>query len=324
MNDEPLPRNPPRLTGDGGEAGRLLRSVEDEFREKLDESGAFRSIERLRRRRAALSWGALGASVVVGILALTQGFGSLGPAPAEITLTAEPLPAPFSPETPPLAPVEEQRPAARVAPPPRMLIGPARPLETEHRDEQSCRKLAAEGEAEHAVDCFRSLARGQGIGAEVASYEAARISAEALRDPPRTLRLLDEHAARFPSGAMRGEVRWLRVQSLERAGRFDEALSESETLLAAPEGRALSSELHWLRARIYESSKNDCQLAASELVALVGEPGARGDEAEMRRAACFERMGRTNEALSAYEKYLQRAEPRRAVEARAKVEALRP
>ena len=62
----------------------------------------------------------------------------------------------------------------------------------------------------------------------------------------------------------------------------------------------------------------------SELVSLVGEQGARGDEAEMRRAACFERLGRTNEALQAYEKYLERAEPRRAAEARAKIEALRP
>ncbi|HEX6275044.1 MAG TPA: hypothetical protein VFZ53_18505, partial [Polyangiaceae bacterium] len=122
----------------------------------------------------------------------------------------------------------------------------------------------------------------------------------------------------------RGEVRWLRVQSLERAGRLDEALSESEAMLAAPEGRALSSEIHWLRARIYANVRNDCQRATSELVALVGEPGPRGDEAEMLRAACLERLGRTSDALAAYRKYLERAEPRRLNEARAKVEALGP
>jgi hypothetical protein len=44
----------------------------------------------------------------------------------------------------------------------------------------------------------------------------------------------------------------------------------------------------------------------------------------MRRAACLERLGRTSAALVAYQHYLERAEPRRAEEARAKVEALRP
>jgi hypothetical protein len=62
----------------------------------------------------------------------------------------------------------------------------------------------------------------------------------------------------------------------------------------------------------------------SALVALVGEAGERGDDAEMRRAACFERLGRTSEARAAYEKYLERSAPRRAAEARARVEALRP
>jgi hypothetical protein len=308
MSNELLPPNPPRLAREGGHAGELLRSADTEFREKLDESGAFKSIERLRRRRVAISWAVFGASGIVAALALTQGVNDFGRSPVDITATAEPLPAPPSPDIPQSVPAEEEKPAARVVSPPRAFA--ARPIEVEHRDEKSCQTLAAEGEAERAVDCFRTLARGQSIGAEVASYEAARITAETLRDAPRTLRLLDEHAARFPAGAMRGEVRWLRVQSLERASRFDEALSESEAMLGSPEGRALASEVHWLRARIYADVRNDCQRALSELVSLVGEPGARGDEAEMRRAACFERLGRTNEARLAYEKYLERAEPR--------------
>jgi hypothetical protein len=191
-------------------------------------------------------------------------------------------------------------------------------------DESRCRRLAASGDGERAFDCFQTLARGSGIGAEVSSYEAARVSAELLRDAPRALRLLDEHATRFPDGAMRGEVRWLRVRSLERAGRLDEALSESEALLAAPEGRALASDLHWLRARIYGDTRHDCARAVTELVSLVGEPGARGDEAEMKRAACFEELGRTGEALAAYQHYLERQGPARAEQAKARMEALRP
>jgi hypothetical protein len=324
MSEDSTPPEPPRLFSDGGEAGRLLRSADTKFRERLDESGAFRSVERLRRRRVVLSWSVVGASGLMAAVALSRGLEPLPRAPAEAaSLTAEPLPS--SPALEVVAPPSppKELPAVRAVATPRPLAAPTRSPEG-HPDEASCKKLAASGEAERAIECFRTLARGHGIGAEVASYEAARISAAASADAGRTLRLLEEHTARFPSGALRGEVRWLRVQTLERAGRLDEALSESEAMLAAPEGRGLSSELHWLRARIYAEARNDCQRATTELVALVGEPGARGDEAEMRRAACLERLGRTSEALAAYEKYLERAEPRRANEARAKIGALRP
>jgi hypothetical protein len=320
MSDESTPPDPPRLSGEGDETGELMRSADAEFRKRIDESGAFRSIERTRRVRAVVSWGVAGIGAVAAVAILLQRPGQFGSTPIETTLTAERLP-PMVPAEPSVAkPTDE--PAARLEAP-RSSPPAARTAEAERVDEAGCEKLALGGETERALSCFRTLARGSGLGAEVASYKAARISAERLRDATRAIQLLDEHAARFPSGALRGEVRWLRVQSLEKAGRLDEALSESEALLAAPEGRALASDIHWLRARIYEG-RSDCQSAVSALVALVGEAGERGDEAEMRRAACLERLGRTSEARAAYEKYLERAAPRRADEARAKVEALRP
>jgi hypothetical protein len=319
MSDS-LPPEPPRLAGESDETGRLLRSADAEFREKLDESGAFRAVERTRRVRAAITWGLAGIGAALALGILTQSGRRFGAEPAEITLTAEPLP-PLVPAEPSVAKPSEA-PAARVETP-RSSPPALRTAEAESFDEASCEKLAAGGEAERAVSCFRGLARGNGLGAEVASYKAARISAERLRDATRALELLDEHTSRFPSGALRGEVRWLRVQSLERAGRFDEALGESEALLGAPEGRALSSDIHWLRARIYDA-RSDCGSAVSELVSLVGEAGERGDEAEMRRAVCLERLGRKSEARAAYEHYLERAEPRRVNEARQKVEELRP
>jgi len=269
-----------------------------------------------------LTWGVACAGAVAAVIGLARGALPLGPGPGEITLTAEPLPPPSALPIP-AEPVKEE-PAARLVEPPRPSPLAVRSTEAEPRDEAGCEKLARAGDSERALDCFRTLARGSGLGAEVASFKAARLSADVLHDAPRALRMLDEHTARFPAGAMRGEARWLRVQTLERAGRFDDALSESEALLAAPEGRALSSDLHWLRARIYDDVRHDCHRAASELVALVGEAGARGDEAEMRRASCLERLGRKSDALAAYEKYLERADARRAEEARAKVEALRP
>jgi tetratricopeptide (TPR) repeat protein len=321
MNDEAPPPEPPRLNGEDGETAELLRSADPEFREKLDESGAFRRIETTRRRRVALTWGLATAAAAAALVLLAQGE-RFGAETREITMTAEPLPPPALLEPVPVPPAQE-KPAARFDQVPVRSPLPVRAVDAVPADEAQCRKLHKAGDAERALDCYRTLARAGGIGAEVASYQAARISAESLRDATRALRMLDEHAQRFPEGHLRGEVRWLRIQSLERAGRLDEALSESEAMLAAPEGRTLASDLHWLRARIYDG-RSDCQRALSELVSLVGEPGARGDDAEMARASCFERLGRKDEARGAYERYLERAEPRRAEEAKSRIEALRP
>jgi tetratricopeptide (TPR) repeat protein len=115
---------------------------------------------------------------------------------------------------------------------------------------------------------------------------------------------------------MRGEVAWLRLQCLQAAGRLDEALTESEALLATPVGRTLASKLHFLRGRIYQDARHDCGRAVSEYVALVGELGRRGDEAELRRAECLEQLGRRDDAGTAYEQYLRRPDP--AAEAKAR------
>jgi hypothetical protein len=321
MSRDSAPPEPPRLTGQTGETSELLRSADAGFRDPLDESSAFRRVERGRKRRTAMNWGLACAGAGLAAFLVSQSAGRFGTTEHPISVTAEPLPAPAPRE--PVAPkVEEQKPARLAETPPPSPL-PGRMASAEPVDEARCRRLAAAGDGERAFECFQTLARGSGIGAEVASYEAARVSAELLRDAPRALRLLDEHRVRYPDGAMRGEVRWLRVRTLERAGKLDEALSESEALLAVPEGRALASDVHWLRARIYEV-RHDCAHAATELVSLVGEPGARGDEAEMKRAACLEELGRTSEALAAYQHYLERAGAARAEQARARVEALRP
>jgi hypothetical protein len=121
---------------------------------------------------------------------------------------------------------------------------------------------------------------------------------------------------------MRGEVEWLRVQSLAGAGQYAEALAASERLLGTPAGRTLARELHMLRGRIYQDQQGDCGRAASEFVALVGEPGALGDEAELRRAECLEKLGRLGDARAAYAQYLRRARTGNAPKAQERLRAL--
>jgi tetratricopeptide (TPR) repeat protein len=191
-------------------------------------------------------------------------------------------------------------------------------------NESKCREWSAAGRNDRAVECFRAVARGGGLESEIALYEAARLSADSLHDPARALVFLADYAKRFSNGAMRGEAAWLRVRALRDAGRLDDALTSSEALLASTEGRALASELHWLRGQIYQENRHDCAHALSEFVALVGEPGERGDAAEVRRGRCLEQLGRTEDAVQAYQRYLKRPDARRAAEARERLAALRP
>jgi hypothetical protein len=327
--------DPPRLEREVGPVANLIRRANTEFRSGLDEPRAFERLERVRRRRSLAGYvlpGALAAAAAFIVLGHRQDFGH---EPSKFELVAE-LPRKAHATTPVQdVDVVPDPSAAHVAPAPPAPVGRRVPAVRSSSSssyaapspltEADCRKRSQEGKIERAEDCFRALARASsGVGAEVALYEAARLSAEALHEPLRALTLLDEHAKRFPGSALRGEVAWLTIRSLAHVGHFDAALQESEKLLGSSEGRALAEELHLLRGRIYQNEKKDCVQAVSEFVALVGAPGARGDEAEFRRAGCLEALGRVEDAVSAYERYLERSDVKHAPEARDRIAALRP
>ncbi|HYQ04502.1 MAG TPA: tetratricopeptide repeat protein [Polyangiaceae bacterium] len=250
--------------------------------------------------------------------------------PATLVAEQVPVPQPSSVVSPRAAVLERQiSPPASATARPRSTLRSAfgssvtaSPARAEPVTDATCRGWASQGRAERAVDCYQTLARESGIGAEVALYEAARLSAEVLEDTPRALTLLEQHATRFPDSALRIEVQWLKIRSLERAARFDEALGASEALLDSAAGRALAPKLHLLRGRIHAVARHDCAQALPEYVALLGEPGLAGDEAELNRAQCLEQLQRFDEARVAYRRYLDRSAPRAADVARARLNAL--
>lgn len=328
MSDPPFPVEPPRLVGDSGEAGRVLAEAAQERRAGPDESAAFRRLERARRRRTVVAWVGTAAAAAAGLVLVSmRGLGGEPASPERVEVTAElPLLAPVAPPSalaPKGAPVEPPRPALAVTA--ARTVPPTLPhLPAESVSAAKCREWSVAGRHERAVECFRTVARGNGLEGEIALYEAARLSMDGLHDPARALGFLADYEKRFTGGAMRGEAAWLRVRALRDAGRLDDALATSEALLASAEGRALASELHWLRGQIYQDNRHDCAHAVSEFVALVGEAGERGDAAEVRRARCLEQLGRVDDAVQAYERYLSRPAPRREAEARERLAALRP
>jgi len=330
---------PPRLASRDDRAGRLLREAEQAFRAQLQPDRAWKRFQVRRQRRWFARFAVLAAAAAGAVVFARH---RLERAPIEPpTLVAERVPAtaPSSVLAPRTAPVDR-----RIPPPPSAVAltpsssrvpaalshssrGAVAPLPAEAPPaepltEATCRGWVSQTRTERAVDCYLAIARETGLGAEVALYEAARLSAEALGNAPRALTLLEQHRARFPNSVLRVEVEWLQIRSLERAGRPDEALSASEALLDSAVGRALAPKLHLLRGRIYAGVRHDCRLALPEYVALLGEPGPAGDEAEFNRAQCLEQLQRPAEARAAYRRYLDRPDPRSAAAARVRLNAI--
>jgi hypothetical protein len=329
---------PPRLASRDDRAGRLLREADQAFRSQFSPELAWKRFQ-VRRQRRWLARFAVAAAAMASLVVYARHRLAVHASVDPPTLVAEhvlpPLPgAVASSGAPPRTAVEERRisppasavaplrSASRVIPPPpvstaRSVAVPSVPL-----TDATCRAWASQGRPERAVDCYQAIAQGSGIGAEVALYEAARLSTEVLDDAPRALALLQQHSARFPNSVLRVEVQWLEIRSLERAGRLDEALRASEMLLDSAVGRTLAPKLHLLRGRIYAGARRECALALPEYVALLGEPGSAGDEAEFNRARCLEQLRRPEEARAAYERYLGRADARSAEAARARLSEL--
>jgi hypothetical protein len=301
----------------------LLSQADTEFRQGIQETAAFQRTERRRRRRSAVAWGS-GAAAVAAIGLLVAWIDGTEDAPDRYALAPEPPSAP-------VPRLESSEPLKRdpVPPAPAATVTVRRPESAAATPntpptEGDCQALSNSDKTERAVECYRVLGRAPGVSGDVALYHAARLSLEKLGDAARSLALVREHEQRFPGTALSAEIDWLKTRSLQRAGRSAEALAESEALLNGPAGRALSADLHWLRAKIFQDERGDCGSAVSELVALVGEPGARGDEAELRRARCLEKLGRSTDARAAYQHYLERPGARHSGEARERLSALPP
>lgn len=327
---EPAPPEPPRLVTNDDEVGRLLQNAEDSFRKGLLPNASWQRFQLQRQRRRRWLGLALvpAAALTLTVLAIgtRRAIRNVPPsATRAMTVTPERLTLP-PPRTPSSLPTPQ--PALldrRISPPLPLAMRPAKSSPIPAADapnDAHCRGLAKHGSTSQAVTCFETLSRQTGLGAEIALYEAARLAAEGLHDAPRALSLLDEHGARFPKSVLSVEVEWLRVRNLERAGRLAEALSESEALLDSPGGRPLAAKLHLLRGRIYSEGQGDCARAVREYVALLGEAGPAGDDAEFRRAQCLEQLGSASDARAAYERYLTRSDVQRAAQAKERLSAL--
>ena len=319
-------KEPRRLVEGESRAGRLLQQANAAFLADLSPNKAWNRFQSQRQKKALIRFSALAAALGLSVFfARHQWLGRTVESPA---LVAERMSAAL-PQHPPApgSSVLERRipPGSSMVPKARLpvrSVANVAPPRADPVTDSTCRSWASQGLAERAVECFQSIARESGVPAQVALYEAARLSADTLHDSLRALQLIDQHQARFPDSALRIEVEWLRIRCLEHTGQLDQALAASETLLDSAAGRPLAAKLHLLRGRIYGGARNDCGHALQEYVALLGEPGSAGADAELRRAECLEQLQRPDEARAAYQRYLERDDAREAERAGARLRAL--
>jgi hypothetical protein len=233
--------------------------------------------------------------------------------------TDERTETPEAPETPKAV----KRPRGAPLVPTQPVTAPSDTAQPSHTvtKPEDCLAFAREGQTERAQTCFVERARGNGLGAELALYELARLRRDVLGQAPAALAALAEYRERFPAGSLKSEVDVSRIELLVRLGRTGEALRESEALLASPAGAERSAELHLLRGGVLRQSG---ELRAAEREYALAERGSgnQAAEAAFGRAQCLEALGDRAGARAAYERAAQPSSAHRK-EAERRLRALR-
>jgi tetratricopeptide (TPR) repeat protein len=154
--------------------------------------------------------------------------------------------------------------------------------------------------------------------AQVLSEAYRRLRAE--DDPAGALGALDEHARRFPFGALQPEAALARAEALLRLGRRQEGLAAIEAL---PAERGRERERAVVRGELRAGLGRWPQALVDFDYVLAAAIADESDERALRgRAACRAHLGDTAGARADLQRYLQRhADAPRAGEVRRALEA---
>ena len=164
------------------------------------------------------------------------------------------------------APLIEGRPdPGRPDPGPASVASAAPPApasSTQENHPDPCIQEQRAGHYELALRCFQNVAAGNGVGAELALYEQARLESAVLGRPEAALKTLDDHLRRFPAGALSSEARLMKLGLLAQTGAA-RALPEVEAALAGPLGAERHGDLLFLRGNILKARGRCSEALAS-------------------------------------------------------------
>jgi hypothetical protein len=265
-------RPPPRLAETRGPAGDCLRRAlaEQELAQPLPRFVALRErkLQRSHRQRA-LTLIAVAGAMLIGarVLQKEEQLPSIHAEPVAAApdgLTAPAVvaaPERLSPtpqvslehrpaSDPPRVPKAKRATARALSEAPANVVSDSTTSAAKLGGATACAQLARDGAAQQALDCYDDLARGEGMSAELALFEQARLEGKVLRSPERALARLDHYRQRFPQGSLRAEVMLARIDWLLSAGDSPRALAAVEEALGSGLLRERATELERIRARL--------------------------------------------------------------------------
>ena len=174
---------PRRLANADDRAGRLLQQAEHAFGAQLSPELAWQRFQSRRQRRRLLGFAIVAAAM--GLLVAFTRHRLTVRAIETPTLVAERIPTPL---TSAIVPHQAAVLERRISPPPSALprsrslaTAPSTasssrralaPQASEPLTDATCRKWVSQARPELAVDCYQTIGRESGIGAEVALYES--------------------------------------------------------------------------------------------------------------------------------------------------------
>jgi TolA-binding protein len=186
-----------------------------------------------------------------------------------------------------------------------------------------CGELAAAGQPREAVACYLAQAEGDGVVAETALYETARLRRDALRDASGALDAFRAYRSRFPRGMLRAEADLSIVELLPKLNRHREALDEVGRLLAAGPGRERAAELRVLRGNIYREVLEDFSRAERDYAAAEEALRPLVGDATFFRGICLQALGKSDLARETYARYLAATPGRYREDAQRRLEILK-
>ncbi|HVY29244.1 MAG TPA: hypothetical protein VHB79_21945 [Polyangiaceae bacterium] len=267
---------PERLVDSEGLAGDCLRRARLEP-VSLPPLPPFVALRERRNERARRRWSVpmlvaalFGAAVLRGSganepapsIRAELASGATNPAPAtpsaSILLHEAPAsthPAASVPAAPPSSPSRRAR--ASAAPSHQTSAAPSETAGARSVSAKACAQMARSADAARALDCYAELARGDGIGAELALFETARLEGKVLRDPARALRTLASYRERFPAGSLRGEAMLAEIGWLIATGNEQRASELAQEALDSGLLHERAGELQELRRKLGQPASRE-------------------------------------------------------------------
>jgi TolA-binding protein len=175
-------------------------------------------------------------------------------------------------------------------------------------------------DTERAITLFDELVASGGPRAELAAYQAARLSRS--RDLNEAVQRYEHLLSTHPSGVFGQEARLDVIECAMQLGKWDKASYHIDVFLDAYPGSERTAEVHFLRAEVARRG-HDCAAAIPDYDAALSSPRRVGD-AMFFKAWCLLSHEKADEALPYLERYLERFPTgRHATEARKRVTEIR-